>query len=49
MKFLNYCVDNKCDERLGYDRICMGGGRIILIGDKAAPHGVVAIIIFVYE
>ena len=49
MDIYDYCIDNKYDLRLGYDRIGIGGGRVILIGDKAAPYGVVAQIIFVYE
>ena len=32
-----------------YDRIDIGGGRAVLIGDKAAPYDVVTRIIFVYE
>ena len=49
MEFYIYCIDNKYVLRLGYDRIDVGGGKVILIGDKAAPYGVVAKIIFVWE
>ena len=49
MEFYNYIIDNIYDCRLVYDRIGIGGGRVILIGDKAAPYGVATRIIFVYE
>ena len=42
-------MDNKSDWELVHDRIDIEGGRWVLIGDKAAPYGVVAMIIFVYE
>ena len=42
-------MDNKCDKELAYDTIKIGGGRGVLIGDKAAPYGVATRIIFVYE
>ena len=35
--------------RLGYDRIRIEGGRVILIGGKVTSYGVLAKIIFLYE
>ena len=49
MEFYFYCMDDIYGWRTAWDRIGIGGGRGIIVGDKAAPNGVVCEIIFVYE
>ena len=48
MEFYDGDIDNICDWELVCDRIDRGGGRGHLIDDKAAPYGVVTLIIFIY-
>ena len=49
MEIYIYCIDDKYVLSAGCDRIGIRGGRGIFMGDKAAPYGAVAKIIFVYE
>ena len=46
--FYYYCVDNIYDWRIVEDKIDIGRGKWILIGDKATPYDVATKIIFVY-
>ena len=48
MEFYNGNINNIYDWELVCDRIDIRGGRGYLIDDKAAPYGVVTIIIFIY-
>ena len=48
MDFYDIDINSICEWELVCDRIDIGGGRGHLIGGKAAPYGVVTIIIFIY-
>ena len=48
MEFYDDDIDNICDWELVCDRVDRGGGRGHLIGAKAAPYGVITLIIFIY-
>ena len=48
MEFYDDGINNICGWEIVCDRIDIGGGRGYLFDDKAAPYGVVTIIIFIY-
>ena len=49
MDFYDVDIIIICDWELVCDRIDIGGGRGYLIDAKAAPYGVVTLIIFIYR